>query len=130
MVEKEPFVANEVSSRIPFDPNVRLRLGTIPNELFYDALLGERPQMVARSSYYAMQVNGVTYHVFNAEKFPLGRMCVLAANYIRGKHRPDYVRDGRNGDQVVIVNAANLRVTGKKRDYYMYRKHTGYVGNM
>ena len=63
---------------------------------------------------------------------PLGRIARECAVFLRGKHRPDYVHrnSGEHGDTVVIVNAANQYLTGRKGQQKVYRKHTGYVGHL
>jgi len=69
--------------------------------------------------------------LFNASRIPLGRMALLCANYIRGKHKPTYcTRNSDQGDVCVIVNAANPMVTGKKLRQKLYRHHTGYAGGL
>ena len=82
--------------------------------------------------YVAVQHEGKTWHLFNGARMPLGRIAKLAADYLRGKHKPTYVanKSGADGDYCVIVNAANQHVTGRKRDQKLYRNYTGYVGNM
>lgn len=73
-----------------------------------------------------------TWHLFNAERFPLGRMAQMISVYIRGKHKPNYDAkySGAHGDFCVVVNAANPKVGGRKKDLMLYRKYTGYVGNL
>ena len=80
----------------------------------------------------AVQYEGKTWHLFNAARMPLGRIARMAATFLRGKHKPTYVnnRTGDDGDFIVIVNAANQYMTGRKKQQKVYRKYTGYVGNM
>jgi large subunit ribosomal protein L13 len=61
----------------------------------------------------------------------LGRMAARIAVLIRGKHKPIY-EDRRYdlGDKVVVVNAGNPKVTGKKRQQKLYRHHTGYPSGL
>lgn len=69
--------------------------------------------------------------MFNAERITLGRMAAMIANFIRGKHKPQYVQNRFDlGDKVVVVNAAKVKVTGKKRYQKLYRHYTGYVGGL
>ncbi|MCL4781360.1 MAG: 50S ribosomal protein L13, partial [Gammaproteobacteria bacterium] len=49
---------------------------------------------------------------------------------LRGKHKPEFTPHVDTGDYIVIINAANIRVTGNKLKDKLYRHHTGYVGNM
>ena len=113
------FDVKEEFSRIPFDPSIRHRLPSIPNSLVYRAL-GEIPwdPQFEPQSMYVSQTNkdGKTVHLFNAARFPLGRMAVLIAKFIRGTHKPGYDPARYDqGDICVVVNAANTKVTGRKR---------------
>src|SRR3990172_1321884 len=60
----------------------------------------------------------------------LGRLATQLANILRGKDKPDFApyRDG--GDFVVVVNAAQVRLTGKKLKDKMYYRHSGYPGGL
>ena len=60
----------------------------------------------------------------------LGRLATQLANILRGKDKPDFApyRDG--GDFVVVVNAAQVRLTGKKLEDKMYYRHSGYPGGL
>jgi large subunit ribosomal protein L13 len=63
---------------------------------------------------------------------PLGKIARMAADFLRGKHKPNYVanRAGEHGDYCVVVNAAEQFMTGRKKSQKVYRKYTGYVGNL
>ena len=56
----------------------------------------------------------------------------MAADFLRGKNKPNYVanKTGQFGDYCVVVNAAEQYMTGRKKQQKVYRKYTGYVGNM
>lgn len=117
--------------RIKFDPNVRHRLPEMPNHLQYGFMYGHSPETEAQSQYCAVNFEGVTYHLFNAKRMPLGRIACNIATYARGKHRPGY--DPKKygvGDKCVIVNYADPYMTGTKRNYKLYRHHTGYPGGL
>ena len=58
----------------------------------------------------------------------LGRLASQVAAYLRGKHKPNYVPHLDCGDHVVVINAAHLRLTGKKWAQKEYIRHTGYPG--
>ncbi len=58
----------------------------------------------------------------------LGRVAVEAARLLRGKHKPAFTPHIDTGDHVVIVNAAKVRLTGKKETEKIYASHSGYVG--
>jgi len=60
----------------------------------------------------------------------LGRLATEVASRLRGKHKPIYTPHMDTGDNIVIVNAEKIKVTGKKLDNKIYYHHTGYVGNL
>jgi len=80
----------------------------------------------------AVQYEGKTWHLFNAKRMPLGRLAKMAADFLRGKNKPNYVstKPGEHGDYCVVVNAADQFMTGRKRSQKVYYKYTGYVGNL
>jgi hypothetical protein len=129
---QERFQPKEEFTRLKFDPNVRHRLPEMDNTIVYRAMQGFEPDYEPQSNYVAIKRNGKTWHLFNGARFPLGRMAQMIAVYIRGKHTPLYdpKYSGEFGDNCVVVNAANQFTTGNKRQWKMYRKYTGYVGNM
>ena len=59
---------------------------------------------------------------------PLGRLAVEIAKVIRGKHKPMYTPHLDTGDNVVVINAEKVRLTGKKADQKQYFRHSGYMG--
>lgn len=81
--------------------------------------------------YVALSHNGKTVHLFNAARFPVGRMAVLISKYIRGVHKPGYMPNRHDqGDVCIVINASNTKVTGRKRFLMKYRYHTGYPGHL
>jgi large subunit ribosomal protein L13 len=66
----------------------------------------------------------------DAEGQTLGRLSTFVARAIQGKHRPEYTPFADTGDFVVVINAAKVRLTGRKLDRKMYRWHTGYPGGL
>ncbi len=68
--------------------------------------------------------------VIDAKGLVVGRLASLVAMRLRGKHLPTYTPHVDCGDNVVIVNAAHVVLTGRKRDNKVYYKHTGYVGHV
>ncbi len=68
--------------------------------------------------------------LIDAEGLVLGRLAVIAANRLRGKHKPTFTPHIDCGDNVVIVNAEKVRLTGKKRSDKIYYRHTGYPGGI
>jgi len=70
------------------------------------------------------------WYVIDAEGKALGRLASLAATILRGKHKPDFTPHIDTGDHVIIVNAAKVLLTGKKRETKEYRYYTGYPGGL
>ena len=70
------------------------------------------------------------WFVVDAEGQTLGRLATEVARILRGKHKPTYTPFLDTGDYVIVVNAAELVLTGKKLDQKMYRYHTGYPGGL
>jgi large subunit ribosomal protein L13 len=58
----------------------------------------------------------------------LGRVCSQIANILRGKHKPSFTPNSDCGDNVIVLNADKLRVTGKKMTEKVYISHSGYPG--
>jgi large subunit ribosomal protein L13 len=70
------------------------------------------------------------WYVVDAEGETLGRLATEIADTLRGKRKPEYTPHVDTGDFVVVVNAAKVRVTGKKLDEKMVRWHSGYPGGL
>jgi len=70
------------------------------------------------------------WFVVDATDKTLGRLATELASRLRGKHKPEFTPHVDTGDHIVVVNAANIRVTGNKRTDKIYYHHTGYVGNL
>ncbi len=70
------------------------------------------------------------WHVIDAGGQVLGRVATLAARLLQGKHKPIYTTFIDTGDHVVIVNAATVKLTGRKEDQKLYRRHSGYEGGL
>ena len=70
------------------------------------------------------------WYVIDAAGKPLGRVAVLAATILNGKHRPEYTPHVDCGDCVIVINAAKAVLTGKKLDQKYYYRHSGYVGGL
>jgi large subunit ribosomal protein L13 len=60
----------------------------------------------------------------------LGRIASQVAHVLRGKHKPVYSPHVDAGDFVIVINAAQVRVTGRKREGKIYYRHTGYPGGV
>ncbi len=79
----------------------------------------QRPQDVERH-----------WFVVDARDQILGRLASQVAHVLRGKHKPTFTPHVDGGDFVVIVNAARVRVTGRKAEQKTYYRHTGYPGGI
>ena len=70
------------------------------------------------------------WYVIDAAGKPLGKTAALAADLLRGKLKTDYTPHVDCGDYVIIVNAAEAVLTGKKLEQKYYRTHSGYPGGL
>ena len=70
------------------------------------------------------------WFVVDAQNKVLGRLAVQIAARLRGKHKPQYTPHVDTGDYIVVVNAAKLRVTGRKAERKTYYRHSGYPGGL
>ncbi len=70
------------------------------------------------------------WYVIDAESQVLGRVASKAARLLQGKHKPSYTSFLDLGDHVVIINAAHVRLTGRKELQKIYRQHSGYEGGL
>jgi large subunit ribosomal protein L13 len=70
------------------------------------------------------------WYVVDASGKTLGRLATELASRLRGKHKPEFTPHVDTGDYIVVVNAAQIRVTGNKLKDKMYHHHTGYIGNL
>jgi large subunit ribosomal protein L13 len=73
---------------------------------------------------------GSRWHVIDAQNQVLGRVATLAARLLQGKHKAVYTPFIDTGDHVVVVNAAQVRLTGRKDQQKIYRRHSGYEGGL
>lgn len=78
-----------------------------------------RPQEVERK-----------WYVIDAEGQTLGRLASEIARLLRGKKKPQYTPHVDTGDFVVVINADQVSVTGRKAEQKLYRRHTGYPGGL
>ena len=70
------------------------------------------------------------WYVVDATGYTLGRLASEVAKVLRGKNKPIYTPHMDTGDYVIVVNAAKIKVTGKKLDQKIYYHHSEYVGGM
>jgi len=71
-----------------------------------------------------------SWHVLDANDVVLGRLASRAARILMGKHKPSYTPFLDTGDHVIVVNAAKIRLTGRKEAQKVYRRHSGYPGGL
>jgi large subunit ribosomal protein L13 len=67
-------------------------------------------------------------HVIDAAGVVLGKLAAEAAQHLMGKYKPIYSRHLDTGDRVVVINAAQIMVTGNKMTQKQYARHSGYAG--
>ena len=70
------------------------------------------------------------WYLVDAAGRTLGRLASALAHRLRGKHKATFTPHADTGDYIVVVNAAKIRVTGRKLKDKIYYRHTGYIGNM
>ena len=70
------------------------------------------------------------WYVLDAAGKPLGKTAALAADLLRGKLKPEYTPHVDSGDFVIIINAKDAVLTGKKLQQKYYRTHSGYAGGL
>lgn len=73
-----------------------------------------------KQDWYLVDANGKT----------LGRLATEIARRLRGKHKPEYTPHMDTGDYIVVINAKDIRVTGRKATNKIYHKHSGYPGGL
>ena len=70
------------------------------------------------------------WHVIDADGRVLGRVATKASRVLQGKHKPSYTPFIDTGEHVIVVNAAKVKLTGRKEDQKIYRQHSGYEGGL
>ena len=70
------------------------------------------------------------WHVIDAQDVVLGKLASKAAMVLMGKTKPSYTTFLDTGDHVIVINAAKVKVTGRKEEDKMYRHFTGYPGGL
>ena len=69
------------------------------------------------------------WFIVDADGMVLGRLATEVARIIRGKHKPMFTPHMDTGDNVIVVNASKVKVTGRKAEQKLYFSHTGYMGH-
>ena len=70
------------------------------------------------------------WYVIDADGLILGRMAAVIATYLKGKHKPMYTPSMDCGDNIIVINAEKVQLSGKKKDNKIYYWHTGYPGGI
>jgi len=70
------------------------------------------------------------WYIIDAKDKILGRIAAKAAVILRGKHKPIFTPHLDTGDGVIIINAAKIKVTGRKMQQKLYRRYSGYPGGL
>jgi large subunit ribosomal protein L13 len=80
---------------------------------------------------YSATPKDIEHHwwVVDAEGLVLGRLASEVAKIIRGKHKPMYTPHMDTGDNVIVINASKVKLTGRKLEQKEYFRHTGYMGH-
>ena len=68
--------------------------------------------------------------MIDADGLVVGRLASLVALRLRGKHKPSFTPHVDCGDNVIVINAAKVVLTGRKVEHKVYYKHTGYIGGI
>ena len=84
--------------------------------------------MATRST--AAKESSRQWHIIDAKGQVLGRLASRAARLLQGKHKPVWSPFLDQGDHVVVINAATVRLTGRKEEQKIYRAHSGYEGGL
>ncbi len=66
--------------------------------------------------------------VIDATGVPLGRLATRVATMLRGKHKPTFTPHLDMGDNIIVINAADVKLTGQKLDKKVYLHHSGWMG--
>ena len=70
------------------------------------------------------------WYVIDAEGISLGRLAAKVSNVLQGKHKPTYTPHVDCGDNVIVINAEKVNLTGNKLNDKMYYNHSGYTGGL
>jgi large subunit ribosomal protein L13 len=68
--------------------------------------------------------------MIDAKGLIVGRLASIVALRLRGKHKPTFTPHVDDGDNVIVINAAKVVLTGRKREQKVYHHHTGYIGGI
>ena len=88
--------------------------------------------MIKQNNEFNTSINDVKpeWHIIDATDQSLGRVSSEIATILQGKNKVLYVPYINTGDYVVVINAAKIKVTGRKLEQKTYYRHSGYTGNL
>ncbi|MCK4518954.1 MAG: 50S ribosomal protein L13 [Candidatus Omnitrophica bacterium] len=88
--------------------------------------------MLNKTKTYTPNVNDIKrgWFIIDAKGKILGKLATKAAVYLQGKNKTDYTPYIDGGDEVIVVNAEKIVVTGKKLEQKMYKRYSGYPGGL
>ena len=93
------------------------------------ALLFNQNVLMKTESYKRTDIEE-SWIIIDAKGKTLGRFASKIANILSGKNKPEYTPNADLGDYVIVINAGEINVTGKKLDQKMYYRHSGYPGGI
>ena len=70
------------------------------------------------------------WFVVDAADQPLGRLSSVVASMLRGKHKPEFTSHVDTGDNIIVINADKIRLTGRKKEQMVHHWHTGHPGGI
>ncbi|WP_027108722.1 50S ribosomal protein L13 [Lacticigenium naphthae] len=70
------------------------------------------------------------WYVVDATDIPMGRLSTVVASILRGKNKPMFTPHIDTGDNVIVINAEKIKLTGKKASDKIYSHHTGFPGGL
>jgi large subunit ribosomal protein L13 len=81
---------------------------------------------------YSMKLDEISkdWLVVDATGIPLGRLATHVATFLRGKHKPTFTPSLDMGDNVIVINASSVKLTGQKLEKKEYQRFSGYLGGL
>jgi large subunit ribosomal protein L13 len=70
------------------------------------------------------------WYIVDATDVPMGRLSTVVASILRGKNKPTFTPNVDTGDNVIVINASNIKLTGNKADGKIYYRHSNYPGGL
>jgi large subunit ribosomal protein L13 len=101
----------------------------LPSKVCPAVLWPDRTSLEATLKTYAMKEAEIAkdWLVIDASGIVLGRLATHVATFLRGKHKPTFQPNLDMGDNVIVINANDVKLTGLKLEKKVYLRHTGYM---